>query len=180
MCDAPPLHRRVFCATHVPRCAAPGCSNRVNARGMCSTHYAHWRADMAPTCTVEGCIEPAVSRGWCSKHYDRWRHHGDPIAALLRPARGEGKPNRKGYRVVMIDGRRMPEHRHVMERVIGRPLIADENVHHKNGDRIDNDPANLELWSTMQPSGKRATDLVAYARAILDRYSDLVAEGVVT
>jgi hypothetical protein len=31
--------------------------------------------------------------------------------------------------------------------MIGRPSEATESVHHRNGDRLDDRPANLELWS---------------------------------
>lgn len=37
------------------------------------------------------------------------------------------------------------QHRMVMAEMIGRMLTADEVVHHKNGDRSDNRPENLEL-----------------------------------
>lgn len=67
---------------------------------------------------------------------------------------------------------RVMEHRAVMEAHLGRPLHADENVHHINGDRADNSIDNLELWSTMQPSGQRVEDKVAWARQILERYAE--------
>lgn len=50
------------------------------------------------------------------------------------------------------------EHIVVMENIIGRCLSKNENVHHKNGDRSDNRPENLELWDTSQPPGQRVKD----------------------
>lgn len=62
------------------------------------------------------------------------------------------------------------EHRLVMEQQLGRPLKKGEGVHHKDGNRQNNDPANLELWVTIQPQGQRPEDLVAWAKEILRRY----------
>lgn len=57
-----------------------------------------------------------------------------------------------------------------MERELGRELLPDETVHHKNGVRNDNEPDNLELWSSSHPAGQRVVDKVAWAREILQRY----------
>jgi hypothetical protein len=85
----------------------------------------------------------------------------------------------KGYvRITAPDGRRMDEHRFVMEQHLGRPLRPDETVHHKYGDRSDNRIEKLELWSSMQPAGQRVSDKLAYAREIIARYGDLPPEVI--
>lgn len=50
-----------------------------------------------------------------------------------------------GYRLLYIDGKKIYEHRYVMEQHLGRPLTTDDVVHHINGDRLDNRIENLEL-----------------------------------
>lgn len=52
------------------------------------------------------------------------------------------------YRVIYVDGARVLEHRHIMEKHIGRKLADSEIVHHKNGDRKNNKLSNLELIGT--------------------------------
>jgi hypothetical protein len=75
--------------------------------------------------------------------------HDDPLRSMA--SRGSGWQN--GY---------AQEHRIVMARHIGRPLLASESVHHVNGLRDDNRIENLELWVKAHGAGQRADDLVAF------------------
>lgn len=96
--------------------------------------------------------------------------YGDPLFTK-RASNGSGTFDKHGYRIITVDGKRIPEHRFIMETQIGRKLLKDETVHHKNGNRSDNRIENLELWSSFQPYGQRVEDKVEYAIEILKRYA---------
>jgi hypothetical protein len=58
-----------------------------------------------------------------------------------------GTTRRKdGYVLEYVNGKQLFQHRLVAERMLGRELREGECVHHKNGNRSDNRPENIEVF----------------------------------
>lgn len=57
---------------------------------------------------------------------------------------------KNGYRQISHIGKQMLEHRFVMEQFLGRKLLASENIHHINRDKLDNRIENLELHTNSE------------------------------
>jgi hypothetical protein len=186
---------KVSCAPST--CSVGGCDADQSRRGLCVKHYARLRRHGDPLrgqryrkggldnriCSAPGCENPLSAKGFCGKHYMRVRTHGDVEGGKFHhsPHRREWHLVKEGYvwRYAPDSPHRMPngyvfQHREIMGEIIGRPLLPHESVHHKNGNRADNAPVNLELWVSHQPSGQRPGDLIAWAKEILILYPDHV------
>ena len=153
---------------HWKRFKTHGDTETVMPRG----HFAE-----QPICIMEDCNQRHSALGFCQAHYreyktfcdkDRWPENRSQIS----------NSTQKRYITVYVPDHpfctkqgTVLQHRLVMEQMVGRYLERYENVHHKNGDRTDNTPDNLELWSVKQPSGQRAEDKVKYAIDILELYA---------
>jgi hypothetical protein len=172
-------------------CAVDGCGRQAVTRGWCHGHYLRWRRTgrLDPdrplvrarhsTCSVPGCVQRMHGREFCRTHLRRLTVLGDPAPDLpVRTPADDGWLTH-GYRGVVVpeDLRHLTggnahtlEHRLVMAVLLGRALVDGESVHHRNGDRLDNRPENLELWSSRQPAGQRAEDKLTFAYELLALY----------
>lgn len=82
-------------------------------------------------------------------------------AAGIKPHKGssDSRIGAGGYVMTRTPTGWAYAHRVVMERMLGRGLIKGEEVHHRNGDRTDNRPENLELWHRSHPKSQRLSDV---------------------
>jgi hypothetical protein len=92
---------------------------------------------------VEECSRGAFSNNYCGMHWSRWYHHGNPLIRKKR-ANGEGTIAR-GYLIYgKADGSgHYREHRRIMEQHLGRRLLEDEVVHHRDRNKLNNAISNL-------------------------------------
>lgn len=160
------------------KCEVEGCGRPHSAKGKCKMHYERVAAPVRSAlrgCSIPGCEKPHLAKGLCSRHYDRQRQGLVLDAPPLRAPNGTGHVGTAGYREITVEGARVFEHRHVMSKHLGRELFDHENVHHKNGDRLDNRLENLELWSKSQPAGQRVEDKIAWAEQLLAEYARPIA-----
>jgi hypothetical protein len=145
------VHRRLYCST---QCKGAAKTERASVDYVCQFCNKPFRAP--PSTRKRGvlyCGKPCAVRGMAAKK------------------RGPGYLNNQGYRVVSVGtGKSMLEHRHVMEKHLGRPLRDYENVHHINGVKDDNRLENLEVWVTKQPKGQRVPDIIEWAIVFLEHH----------
>jgi len=105
------------------------------------------------TCRFPDCeatIEKGA-KGYCGKHAQRIRRYGDPsyvapssdVREHMRAAQLRRFPSVKPTTYRKLFGRH--EHRVVAEEKLGRTLRPDEHVHHRDHNRQNNAPDNLEV-----------------------------------
>ena len=134
----------------------------------------------------------------------RWVNGQGYVEVMVAPTMHRGLTDEGYVRINLGSGKhgrgRVKEHRWVMEQRLGRDLLPNEEIHHRNGHKDDNDRCpncsvdtlppevrddrlhcaacgwesagepNLELWTTSQPRGQRVDDKIAWALGFLADY----------
>jgi hypothetical protein len=171
------------------QCSVDGCEKDAKTKGFCIAHYEKFLKYGDPLayaprrtggpCKVAGCDGISIARGMCRACYSYWQTHGEGASRFVALAKRQSdRVDDQGYVQSYAPehpnarkSKRVPKHRLVMSEFLGRPLKANENVHHINGNKSDNNLDNLELWVTTQPKGQRPQDLIKYAKRILRTYA---------
>lgn len=147
------------------------CHGKAKAHGLCTGHLDQLDRGKPLTplrgphgrkhegCTFPGCDKKHQGNGLCTGHASQQRR-GQPLRPLGpwgRPPNPEGRwIDPKGYVFIKCPVENHPnakskkgwiaEHVWVMTQLLGRPLRAEESVHHRNLIRSDNRPSNLDRW----------------------------------
>lgn len=163
-----------------PVCTLKECKNNHHSGGLCGIHYKNLVRYGDPrityedirTCSSDTCYNLMPKDNfWCSACYNLIKNGMHP--KVLKSKSGWILDSH-GY--VQLYFRKptskasVKHHRIVMENFLNRKLYSYETVHHRNGDRQDNRPENLELWCKKHVPGQRTEDLVEYAIWILNQY----------
>lgn len=75
------------------------------------------------------------------------------------------------YKTIQINKKQVRLHRYIMECYLGRKLTKDEIVHHKDGNKLNNNISNLELLSRAEHIKKHYYEIGAQKNQFKKKYN---------
>jgi len=135
-------------------------------------------------CKIKDCknILKKTEGRICQKHRTRFfRHKNYHYISSNWTLLKKGKPciTPLGYMRIFINGKRILEHRYIMEKHLGRKLKKKERVHHINGNKTDNRIENLELFRNQSSHIKKYHKKTWEKRIKSPRYTAKIISKVI-
>jgi hypothetical protein len=120
------------------------CSKECGYASTRGERHHRWNPNKVVVC--QNCQKefrpPELNRKFCSNACNKaWKKiHGNGLAPI-------GTKSEFGEYIFVKIGRTrwIPEHRMIVEQLLGRPLKKTEIIHHRNGIKHDNRPENLQV-----------------------------------
>lgn len=135
-------------------CSIENCQAKIVARGLCAKHYMREKRSNTTSvgfkrqCSVEECQGNYMALGFCELHYKRYKRYGRTNVILRPDGTGSFYIDQFGYKSFKpYHGKRILEHRIIVENSIGRSLEKNEHIHHIDGNKLNNSINNLQIVS---------------------------------
>lgn len=134
---------------------------RCDCGSIRSIRTSHLKDGRIKSC---GCWSRDVAKSRVGAAHQSWKggRRIDSLGYVMVMMKGHPHAKKNGY---------VLEHVLKMSARLGRPLLPHETVHHKNGIRSDNADSNLELMTSIHPSGQRVADMVEFCIEYLKQYA---------
>lgn len=94
-------------------------------------------------CSIKDCNKHVHGHGLCSMHRSRFNRHGN-VNHISKAPNGQGTIG-GGYKRHHVGSSQIGEHVLICEKAIGRKLSKGTEVHHVDGNGLNNNPTNLVI-----------------------------------